>query len=122
MVHISEVATTYVNDIKEHLTEGQTVKVKILSIGDDGKISLSIKKALPQQSKPSNRPERGRSQKPQTARPGSFEGQQSKKSENSSFEDMLSKFKQASDEKMSDLKKTETRRNGYSRRSNSQKN
>ena len=50
MVHISEVAPTYVNDIKDYLTEGQTVKVKIITIGDDGKISLSIRKAMPQQS------------------------------------------------------------------------
>lgn len=48
MVHISEVAPTYVNDIKEHLHEGDTVKVKVINIAEDGKISLSIKKALPQ--------------------------------------------------------------------------
>lgn len=45
MVHISEVANTFVNEIKDFLTEGQTVKVKVLSVGEDGKISLSIKKA-----------------------------------------------------------------------------
>ena len=54
MVHISEVAPTYVSDIKDFLTEGQTVKVKVLTIGEDGKISLSIKKALSQQKKPTN--------------------------------------------------------------------
>ena len=43
MVHISEVAPTYVNKISDHLTEGQTVKVKVLSVGENGKISLSIK-------------------------------------------------------------------------------
>jgi S1 RNA binding domain protein len=47
MVHISEVANTFVSEIKDHIQEGQTVKVKVLSLGDDGKISLSIKKALP---------------------------------------------------------------------------
>ena len=47
MVHISEVANTFVNDIKDHIQEGQTVKVKVLSVGEDKKISLSIKKALP---------------------------------------------------------------------------
>lgn len=45
MVHISEISTTYVNDINDVLTMGQMVKVKILNVGDDGKISLSIKKA-----------------------------------------------------------------------------
>ncbi len=54
MVHISEVANTYVNDINEHIKEGQTVKVKIVSIGDDGKIALSIKKALPREERPQN--------------------------------------------------------------------
>ena len=44
MVHISEVANTYVKEITDHISEGQTVKVKVLSIGEDGKISLSIKK------------------------------------------------------------------------------
>ncbi|MCD8095120.1 MAG: S1 RNA-binding domain-containing protein [Ruminococcus sp.] len=54
MVHISEVAATYVNEIKDFLTEGQQVKVKVLSLGDNGKISLSIKKALPQSEKHSS--------------------------------------------------------------------
>ena len=47
MVHISEVAPTYVKEIRDFVTENQTVKVKILSIGDDGKVSLSMKKAVP---------------------------------------------------------------------------
>ena len=41
MVHISEVANTFVNDISEHLKEGQEVKVKVLAL-NDGKIALSI--------------------------------------------------------------------------------
>ena len=45
LVHISEVAPTYVTDIRQHLTEGQTVKVKILSVGEAGKISLSVRQA-----------------------------------------------------------------------------
>ncbi len=48
MVHISEVAQTFVEDIKDHLKEGQVVKVKVLALSEDNKkISLSIKKALP---------------------------------------------------------------------------
>ena len=43
MVHISEVADVFVSEITEFLSEGQMVKVKVISIGDDGKISLSIK-------------------------------------------------------------------------------
>ena len=47
LVHISEIANTYVNDIHEHLQEGQSVKVKILAIDENGRINLSIKRALP---------------------------------------------------------------------------
>ncbi len=52
MVHISEVANTYVNDIHEFLQENQTVKVKVLSIDPAGKIGLSIKKAAPAPARP----------------------------------------------------------------------
>ena len=52
MVHISEVANTYVNDIHEFLQEGQAVKVKVLSVDPAGKIGLSIKKALPPAPRP----------------------------------------------------------------------
>ena len=48
MVHISEVAPTFVTEIRDFVTEGQTVKVKVLSISEEGKISLSMKKALPE--------------------------------------------------------------------------
>ena len=45
MVHISEVAPTYVREIRDFLTEGQQVKVKVINVSPDGKIALSIKKA-----------------------------------------------------------------------------
>ncbi|MGN0498934.1 MAG: S1 RNA-binding domain-containing protein [Acutalibacteraceae bacterium] len=107
MVHISEVAPTYVEKIADHLTVGQQVKVKVLSIGDDGKISLSIKKAM-EREKPQVNSKKNRTS-PQPAQvskgPGSFEWQP--KRNDGSFEDMLSRFKQTSDEKMSALKKGE---------------
>jgi S1 RNA binding domain protein len=43
MVHISEVAGCYVSDIRQHLTEGQDVKVMVIGL-DGGKINLSIKR------------------------------------------------------------------------------
>lgn len=118
MVHISEVAPTYVSQIKDHLTEGQIVKVKVLTIAENGKISLSIKKAMekPQEhnnhggnrpSRPHTRPPRRpvAPAKPVTS-PGNFEWQSAPKtSTNASFEDMMSRFKQTSDDKISDLKK-----------------
>ena len=47
LVHISEITNTYVNDIHDHLQEGQTVKVKVLAIDENGRINLSIKRAQP---------------------------------------------------------------------------
>ncbi len=46
MVHISEVANTYVSDIRQHLTEGQDVKVVVIG-NENGKINLSIKRLEP---------------------------------------------------------------------------
>ena len=46
MVHISEVAPTFVKEITDYITVGETVKVRVLNIGEDGKISLSIKRAV----------------------------------------------------------------------------
>lgn len=46
LVHISEIADTYVKDIKDFVKEGDEVKVKILSV-DGRKIALSIKQAAP---------------------------------------------------------------------------
>ena len=51
MVHISEIAHAYVNDIRDHLTEGQDVKVMIIS-RENGKTNLSIKRTLPPPAKP----------------------------------------------------------------------
>ncbi len=47
LVHISEIANTYVNDVNEFLKLGDKVKVRVLAVTPDGKINLSIKKAEP---------------------------------------------------------------------------
>lgn len=101
MVHISEVARTYVNDINEHVKIGDTVKMKVLNIGEDGKISLSIKRAL-EPEKSSERRERRPLQPPKID--GSYTWTP-KKAEPQSFEEMMNRFKQTSDEKFSDLKR-----------------
>lgn len=121
MVHISEVAPTFISEIGEYVKVGQTVKVKVLAL-NDGKISLSMKQALPkeqQQKKPQKQSGRRQPYKPAppVTSPGDYEWQSSKKSTPSSFEDMMSKFKQTSEDKMSDLKRGGESR-GYSRRGN----
>ncbi len=114
LVHISEVASDYVKEISDHLTVGQSVKVKVISIGDDGKISLSIKRANEEK-----KPQQPRQPRPQrSSRPANvWQGSaKSNDGQNASFEDMMAKFKQVSDEKMSDLKRDSKHGGGYNRR------
>ena len=128
MVHISEIAPVFVKEIRDFVTENQTVKVKVLGISEEGKISLSMKKALdpaqqqPQRRENNNRPRAPRQPRPAAVspgRPGNYE-LQSRRIEGGSFEDMMSRFKQSSDEKMSDLKRAvESKRGGFSRHNNS---
>ena len=54
MVHISEVANAYVSDIRQHLTEGQDVKVMVIGV-ENGKINLSIKRLEPKPQRDGNK-------------------------------------------------------------------
>lgn len=56
LVHISEIANTYVNDINEFVKEGQVVKVRVIGIGDGGKVNLSMKQAEAQAQPAPRRP------------------------------------------------------------------
>ena len=114
LVHISEVSEEYVDDVSKHLEVGQEVKVKVLSVDPQGKISLSIKKAC------ENKPKKKKPQKKEpyvgigTNPPEEIDFNFNKKEmESLSFEDKLLKFKHDSDEKISDLKRnTEGKRGG----------
>lgn len=116
MVHISEVAAEYVNDINEHLSEGDKVKVKVVEINEKGKVSLSIKKALPQPEKPKPTKPRNNSRNNNKGWKGAVPEEQNAPM---SFEDMMAKFKTQSEDKFSDLNrnanKRGTRSNGYRR-------
>ena len=112
LVHISEIANTFVNDVHDYVQDGQTVKVKIIGIGDDGKINLSIKKAEEAPARPNNRPMNGgrpggsrpnnggapRAARPN--RPAQPAGQVSGPSGDAAFEDRLKQFMQESDSRM----------------------
>ena len=111
LVHISEVADVYVNDVKDFVEEGQMVKVKVLTVDDRGKIGLSIK-ALQEKSAVSAQPSAAPARPPRPPRdmrrtaaarqPGS-----------PSFEDKLSRFLKDSDERLTDLRrKTDSKRGG----------
>ena len=132
LVHISEIAHSYVADVRDFLTEGQTVKVKVVGIDDAGRINLSIKKATPPPPRPQHaqrvrqggrtefrgygrnfnsaprsnnfsREPRPAAAAPQAAGPADFEAR-------------LKQFMQQSDSKLSDLRMTEkrsSRRSGH---------
>ena len=120
LVHISEIANTFVNDVHDYVQDGQTVKVKIIGIGDDGKIDLSIKKAdehAPQQ-RQDQRPPRPAS----AAQPRQYGGpRQAVPRANGptgdvSFEDKLKQFMQESDSRMADNKMYSDHRTSRRRR------
>jgi len=48
LVHISQISNSFVQNINDHLTMGEIIKVKVLSVdAESGKIALSIKELLP---------------------------------------------------------------------------
>ena len=114
MVHISEVASSFVNDISEFLKDGQDVRVKVIEINEAGKIGLSIKQVEKTEGEDSAQKAE---KKPRNTAPNVWKGAPEKEDGPQTFEDMMLKFKQRSDEKLADLKKaTDSRRGSYSRR------
>ncbi len=108
LVHISEIALEYVKDIHDHIKVNDEVKVKVVSVAPNGKISLSIKKVLEME------------KAAKASRPADVETFQKPVSNDLSFEDKMSRFKMDSDERMQDLKRSfESKRGGFGgRRSN----
>ena len=110
LVHISEIAYSYVNDVKDHLKEGKEVKVKVIGIDENGRINLSIKKAMDHPPRPAGQ---GRPMGRPMGRPGGhtgggFRGKPAP-AEPASFEDRLKQFMAASDSKLSELRQSERR-------------
>lgn len=101
LVHISEIAYTYVNDVSEHLEVGQDVTVKIIGIDESGRINLSIKKALP----PPPRQQDGGS----APRGGGFAPKAQAVAAPATFEDRLKQFMQQSDSKLSEIRAADRR-------------
>ena len=104
LVHISEIANTYVSNVSDFLAEGQEVKVKLLSIDDAGRINLSIKQALPPpERKPRPQPEQRRPERPERRSFRSPAEPEEPRSGDAAFEDKLKRFMQDSDSKMAGL-------------------
>ena len=122
LVHISEIANTYVNDVHDFLQEGQTVKVKLLAI-KDGKLDLSIKKALPAPARPQRTFQpRQTAPRPAAARPAAqahrpaAQAASTAPSGDTAFEDKLKQFLSSSERKMADLNRNISGKQGGRRR------
>ena len=123
MVHISEVSNEFVQDINTVLHDGDAVKVQVINIAPDGKIALSIKRTQPAPERAPRQPHGERSGNGGDRRPAPRPKREEKprvwqpkapaRSDNLSFEDMMSRFKSQSEEKMADLDhETNNRRGG----------
>lgn len=123
LVHISEIAYSYVNDVHDLLSEGQEVKVKVIGIDDNNRINLSIKQALPPPPRPERRPgprpggpgagpHPEGDRRPQSRRPNpgrGFTPEPVQPRGPASFEDQLKQFMASSDSKLSELHMNEKR-------------
>ena len=133
MVHISEVANAYVSDIRQHLTEGQEVKVVVIGT-ENGKINLSIKRLEPRPQRENNnqrggfRRENGQNQNRSAQPRENAQSQQSRpafrqpvqpaapKTADQLFEEKLKAFMSESDSKISSIKQYSDRRTKSRRR------
>ena len=117
MVHISEVANTYVSDIRQHLTEGQDVKVMVIGL-DGGKINLSIKRLearpqrenAPRRENNANAPAQNRPARTAPTPPPA------PKTADQLFEEKLKQFMSESDSKISSIRQYSDHRTKSRRR------
>jgi S1 RNA binding domain protein len=119
LIHISEIANNFVSDVNDHVSLGQTVKVKVIGISGDGKINLSIKQALPPPARvsparsPAPKPAFQERQQPSAPPPRK---QAAQASDDPSFEDKLKQFMHDSDSRISDSRIYADKKSGYRRR------
>jgi len=128
LVHISEIANTYVNNVSDHLSDGQEVRVKIIGIDENGRINLSIKQAMDPPARPAA-PRQNNSARQQSSAPRQSASRPQNNSRpqphgspgvygpsgDLSFEDKLKAFMQDSDSKISGIKQYADRKNSRRR-------
>jgi S1 RNA binding domain protein len=117
LVHISEVADKYVKDINDHLKVGDVVEVRVINVEKDGKIGLSIKKAIDRPERPvrNDRGDRDDSRGSHSGRPrhGSGRSNDNHRAPKENFESKMARFLKDSEDRLSSLKRnTESKRGG----------
>lgn len=107
LVHISEISNKYIKDIKEYLKDKKDVKVKVLSIDGNGKISLSIKQVE----------DKFESNNKRISDKKENDNVKSSMSNKLNFEDILFKYLKDSEERMQDFRKNQdSKQRGYGKR------
>ena len=112
LVHISEVANTYVSDIRQHLTEGQDVKVMVIGL-DAGKVNLSIKRLEANRQREERMPRRENAPRPARNAPTP---PPAPKTADQLFEEKLKQFMSESDSKISSIRQYSDHRTKSRRR------
>ena len=115
LVHISEVANAYVSNIREHLTEGQDVKVVVINT-DGGKLNLSIKRLEPKPQQPQRTFHNNNAAPQRPARPSAPTPPPAPKTADQLFEEKLKQFMTESDSKISSIRQYSDRRTKSRRR------
>ena len=119
LVHISEVANTYVSDVREHLSEGQDVKVMVIGT-ENGKTNLSIKRLEPKPQRDNggqrNFAPRKENAAPRPARPAAPTPPPAPKTADQLFEEKLKAFMSESDSKISSIRQYSDHRTKSRRR------
>lgn len=107
LIHISELADAYVEDVRQYLNEKDKIIVKVLGVNNKGKYDLSLKQVE----------QKGKTEKlPQIEKPPHREERKSREDlRNASFEDKLSKFMKESEERLLDLKRNTEAKRGRGR-------
>jgi S1 RNA binding domain protein len=97
LCHISEISQSFIKDVDTHIEVNQEVNVKVIGIGKDGKVNLSIKQTEERVAPPQSRAPRKEMVK--------------------DFDSLVSDFLKTSDEKLKTIKSNKSRRgNGYNSR------
>ena len=107
LIHISEISDDYVKDIHHRVKPNQRVKVKVLSIKEDGRIELSLKQAESLDYTKPPRQEREHNHLPASEYLGeppniNFSDESDMESE---FDTMLKRYKRQSEENLLDNKR-----------------
>ncbi len=106
LVHISEIADEYVKDVRNFVSEEQTVRVKVLGLNKKGKYDLSLKQVDSDDTVTGPPPARA----PRRPEKTEFESGEKDKDE---FEDKLKKWRRESEERLLDVRRnTENKRGG----------